>query len=110
MAPADPVTTTWHPYRQRMNEVLLGVPCQLRGKPGIFYCYAWTDRDWSLLTEWMFGWSGKIARLEMTHMQAEHPTWKGPAPGARYAATIDRLGRVPTAEVVLQEQVGADAL
>ncbi len=110
MAPSDPITNTWHPDRQRMNEVLLGVACQLNGKPGIYYAYAWTDRDWSLLTEWMFGWCGKIGKLSLTHMQSEHPRWKGPAAGARYVATVERYGRVATAEVILEEQVGPEAL
>jgi acetoacetate decarboxylase len=111
MTPSDDEVVHWHPDRTRMNEVLLGVPCTLFGKSGVFYCFAWTDRDWSLMTEWLFGWCGKLARLSMTHMQAEHPRFRGPAPGSRYHATIERFGaRVATASVVLERQADASVL
>jgi len=111
MTPPDDEVARWHPDRTRMQEVLLGVPCALRGKPGVFYCFAWTDRDWSLMTEWLFGWCGKIARLSLTHTQPEHPRFSGAAPGAHYHATVERLGaRVATARVVLDEKVDASVL
>ena len=111
MTPVNEAVDTWHPDRVRMSEVLIGVPCSLGGKPGIFNCYAWTDRDWSLMTEWLFGWCGKIARLSMTHTQAEHPRFAGPAAGARYHATVERLGaRVATASLVLEAPTDESAL
>lgn len=111
MTPADGSVEEWHPDRVRMHEVLIGIPCVLRGSPGIFNCFAWTDRDWSLMTEWLFGWCGKIARLSMTHTQPEHPRFSGPVAGAHYRATVERLGaRVAAATVVLEGPVEEAAL
>lgn len=111
MTPVGEAVDGWHPDRVRMHEVLIGVPCLFKGAAGIFNCFAWTDRDWSLMTEWLFGWCGKIGRLAMTHTQPEHPRFPGPAAGSRYHATVERLGaRVATASVALESEADQSAL
>src|SRR5438094_488430 len=35
MTPTSEDVTRWHPDRVRMHEVLIGIPCLLRGAPGI---------------------------------------------------------------------------
>jgi len=111
MTPVGEAVEGWHPDRVRMHEVLIGVPCLFQGASGIFNCFAWTDRDWSLMTEWLFGWCGKIGRLSMSHTQPEHPRFPGPAAGARYHATVERFGaRVATASVQLEAEADQAAL
>jgi acetoacetate decarboxylase len=100
----------WHPSRLRSVECAIGLPVSFEGRPGSYWAYSWTDSDWNLFTGWTFGFAGKLARLSFTHMQSEHPTMSGEAPGASYRATVERLGqRLATATVTLREEVEAEA-
>jgi acetoacetate decarboxylase len=103
-------SAAWHPSRLRSVECAIGVPVKFEGRPGSYWAYSWTDSDWNLFTGWTFGFAGRIARLSVTHMQPEHPHLKGPAAGASYRATVERLGdRIATGEVSLREEVDATA-
>jgi hypothetical protein len=105
MTPVDfPSAREWHPERSRFLEATLAIPCLFRESPGLFYCYAWVDREWALLMEWLTGMCGKLARVSMTTTQPDHPGLSGTGRGARFAATVERLGAsVAKAEVVLEE-------
>lgn len=111
MAPANASTSDWHPERLRMLESVVGIPCSFKGNAGVFYCYSWTDREWSLIMEWLTGMCGRLARLSLTQMQPEHPVHNGPRPGSHYVGTVERLAaRVATGNVVLQRKAEASEL
>jgi acetoacetate decarboxylase len=99
----------WHPSRLRSFECAIGVPVSFGDRPGSYWPYSWTDSDWNAFSFWTFGYAARIARLSLTHTQAEHPHMRGPAPGAVYRASVERLGdRVADATVRLAEEVAPE--
>jgi acetoacetate decarboxylase len=111
MTPVNVSAEGWHPERLRMIEAYVGVPCVFRGEPGTYFPYSWTDREWSLVMEWLSGMCGRLARLSLTEMQPQHPVLNGPRPGARYTGTVERFGeRVATARVSIEEQVDTSSM
>jgi acetoacetate decarboxylase len=105
MTPVNfPAALEWHPDRRRFFEAAVAIPCVFRESPGLFYPYAWVDREWALVMEWLSGMCGKLAHVTMAAAEPTHPPSSGPARGDRFAATVDRLGaRLATADIVLEE-------
>lgn len=92
----------WHPGRVSANEGLLGLVCNYQGRTGTYYFYNFVDTDWDLAVLLYYGYSGKLANFNLTPAHADHATMNGPRAGAKYVASIDRLGqRLTTARVTL---------
>lgn len=95
----------WHPGRVSANEALLGLVCRYEGVTGTQYFYNFVDTDWDLAVLLFYGYSGKLGTFNITPSHADHAYMNGPRPGAKYVASVDRLGqRVTTARVTLEDE------
>ena len=100
----------WHPYRLGAVEGLFGLVCKFNGQTGTYYWYNFVDTDWDYHIMTLYGFPGKLATCMITPTHPEHPYLNGPRPGAKFVATVDRLGsRVVTAKLTIEDRCPPEA-
>lgn len=76
------------PDRTLYNEAAIGVKCEYRGKPGVYFPVMWVTTEWSLLRGLLNGYPKRLAdRISMTKLHPLNPGMRPVSPGSRFGGS-----------------------
>jgi len=94
---ANPDNGWQAPARSSYNECVLGFYCRFGDRIGRYSALVWVDRDWSMGMGPIFGWSKRLAQVDLTRHQTSNPHFAKTGPYTlggtvtRYGSTIVRM-------------------
>lgn len=62
-----------NPARVSYKEGIIALYCTYKGEMGTYVPYLWVTEDWSMIYGWFFGWSKKIANVDITPLPKKNP-------------------------------------